>query len=421
MSPYIYMGIIVFGIPQYFLLTAFLSIGVIIGVEMLETIPLASFAATLIVAVCGTIYVARKAPSAEHQNKGLVILTGISVVLITAICLTYSHFRTEILYDFGLFDYGNTKLIQDERGRERFSGDETDLSDYKPFSKNNKLIKIESPTLSIDAEHPRIHGALALYPVYAAAVEAAYHLNETNEIEDRYFIRGGTSPDAFDSLFERNYEGRRSDMVFMAKPSEKQLQEAETAGIKLAITPIGYEVFVFFVNKTNPVADLSLEQIRNIYSKKITRWNEVGGKNERIIPFQRPEGSGSQTMMLKVMGDVPLAKPQKEEFQNLMGGIVNRVADYRNYGNSIGFSFRYYVEGMFKHDGVKLLKVNGVAPTTKNIRNGSYPLVGEMVIVTIKNENPNPNVQKLIDWFLSSQGQDLIEKVGYVPMKTAFP
>jgi phosphate transport system substrate-binding protein len=133
------------------------------------------------------------------------------------------------------------------------------------------------------------------------------------------------------------------------------------------------------------------------------------------MPFQRPDGSGSQTMMLKVMGDVPLAKPQKEEFQISMGGIVNRVADYRNYGNSIGFSFRYYVEGMFKHDGVKLLKINGIEPTAANIQGGKYPLIGQIVIITADSENPN--VQKLTDWFLSPQGQELVEKVGYVPLE----
>ncbi|MDR3109431.1 MAG: hypothetical protein LBU65_07065 [Planctomycetaceae bacterium] len=67
------------------------------------------------------------------------------------------------------------------------------------------------------------------------------------------------------------------------------------------------------------------------------------------------------------------------------------VADYRNYGNSIGFSFRYYVEGMFKHDGVKLLKVNGIEPTAANIQSGKYPFIGELVMITDERENPNPN------------------------------
>jgi phosphate transport system substrate-binding protein len=118
--------------------------------------------------------------------------------------------------------------------------------------------------------------------------------------------------------------------------------------------------------------------------------------------------------MLRVMGDVPLTTPVREEYQLMMGGIVNRVADYRNYGNAIGYSFRYYVESMFKHDGVKIISVDGVAPTPASIRDRSYPFVYPLAAITAGTENPN--AQKLIDWFLSPQGQDLIGRAGYVPL-----
>jgi phosphate transport system substrate-binding protein len=254
---------------------------------------------------------------------------------------------------------------------------------------------------------------LALYPVYAAAVEAIYrNTGKPPEFNPNHGIAAlsGTSPAAFQSLLNGE-----SDLIFMIKPSDEQMKEAGRCGKTLSVTPIGYEAFVFFVSKTNPVDDLSVEQIRNIYSRKIARWNELGGKNEKIMPFQRPEGSGSQTMMLRVMGGVPLTRPQQEEFQISMGGIVNRVADYRNYGNSLGFSFRYYVEGLFKHEGVKILKVNGIAPTPENIQNGTYPFIGTAVIVTAG--SANPNVPLLIDWFLSPQGQELVERVGYIPLQ----
>jgi phosphate transport system substrate-binding protein len=413
----IYRKIIFFGLAQDYFLIMLMSLVVMplngieetVGTEMI--VP---FIATLLVAMCGAAYVLWKSSPATHRNRGLVVLTGTFVVLTAAIVLTYSFYCTEVLP----LQEGAGNIIQDELGRKYFgemgkNGDGTDLSAYQPFSENNKLVKITSPTLRILSEHPSIHGALALYPVYAAAVEAAYYFDKTKnkKTKQHLFVAGGASPTAFEHLL-----GQQSDMIFMLQPSEKQLKEAEAKGIKLKITPIGHEAFVFFVSKTNPVDDLTVEQIRDIYSKRITRWNKVGGTAERIMPFQRPEGSGSQTMMLKVMGDVPLAKPLKEEFQRFMGGIVNRVADYRNYGNSIGFSFRYYVEGMFKHDGVKLLKINGIEPTAENIQSGKYPLIGDIVIITIENDNPKPNVQKLTDWFLSPQGQELIEKVGYVPL-----
>jgi len=118
--------------------------------------------------------------------------------------------------------------------------------------------------------------------------------------------------------------------------------------------------------------------------------------------------------MERVMNGTPLTTPVREEFQTGMGGIVNRVADYRNYGHAIGYSFRYYVTTMFKHDGVKLLAIDGVAPTLDNIQSGAYPFVYPVVAVTA--ESPSPNTQRLVEWLLSPQGQDLIRRVGYIPL-----
>jgi len=70
---------------------------------------------------------------------------------------------------------------------------------------------------------------------------------------------------------------------------------------------------------------------------------------------------------------------------------------------------------LFKHNGVKLLKIDGIAPTIENVQNGSYPLIGEVVIISRK-DNTNPNVPLLTEWFLSPQGQELVRDVGYVPL-----
>lgn len=117
--------------------------------------------------------------------------------------------------------------------------------------------------------------------------------------------------------------------------------------------------------------------------------------------------------MIRFMDGEPMSRPMREEVQFSMMGIVNRVADYRNYGNSIGYSFRFYVEGMVEHDGVKVIGVDGVHPTLDTIGDGSYPILGELVIITAG--STNPNVPALTQWFLSPQGQDLVRRVGYVP------
>ena len=84
-------------------------------------------------------------------------------------------------------------------------------------------------------------------------------------------------------------------------------------------------------------------------------------------------------------------------------------------GGSIGYSFRYYLSGMVANDNVKMLAVDGVFPDAENVRNGSYPLTTNFYVVYRK-DNTNPNIPKLVEWLLSSEGQTMIEACGYVPL-----
>ena len=85
------------------------------------------------------------------------------------------------------------------------------------------------------------------------------------------------------------------------------------------------------------------------------------------------------------------------------------------FGASIGFSFRYYMNGIVDNEAVKILSLNGVYPSKENIQNGSYPIIAEFYAV-YRADNPNENISVLIDWILSEQGQKLIEETGYIPI-----
>ena len=182
------------------------------------------------------------------------------------------------------------------------------------------------------------------------------------------------------------------------------------------MTPIGREGFVFFVEEDNPVDNLTSEQIRAIYHGDITNWKEVGGKNQAITAFQRPNNSGSQTMMEYFMGDVSLKEPLTYETVGAMEGVIRKVAEYANEAGAMGYTFRYFLEGLHQEKGVKILSVDGVAPTRENIENGSYPLTVGLCLVTRTND-PNPNVQKMIDFILSADGQEIIRRTGYAGVK----
>jgi phosphate transport system substrate-binding protein len=176
------------------------------------------------------------------------------------------------------------------------------------------------------------------------------------------------------------------------------------------------EAFVFFVHKDNPIDNLTTEQIKGIYSGEITNWKQLGGKDEPIAAFQRNEGSGSQSMLIRFMDGTPIMEPPTEMVNTFMDGIIEQVANYRSKGGSIGFSFRYYMEGMIKNPDVKLLSIDGVAPTPENIRNGTYPITTFLYAVTCEG-NDNENVSLLLDWVLSEEGQYIIGETGYIPIK----
>jgi phosphate transport system substrate-binding protein len=292
--------------------------------------------------------------------------------------------------------------------------DEVDLSRYRPFSPFNSPTRPDKPpALKIAENFPRLDGATALYPVYGAIAQAVYRPPGGLDEEGAYqfaeqYVACSTTSVAYDRLIAGEV-----DAIFVAQPSKGQLAKAKSAGMELTATPIGREAFVFFVNADNPVTNLTLDQVRDIYSRRITNWKQVGGRDEAILAFQRSEDSGSQTAMLAmVMKDRGIARPMKEERISGMGGIINEVAGYRDLTGAIGYSFRWYATVMNANPNIRLVAIDSVDPTAANIRNGSYPLIGELNIVTAG--TTNPNVARLIDWTVSPEGQALIEKTGYV-------
>lgn len=265
---------------------------------------------------------------------------------------------------------------------------------YLPFDEGSLIYKTDA-SLKITEDIPVLDGATALLPVYSAIANAVYPEDSCG------FDGNGFTADS--AIQYRNTAGAykavvdgTADIIFCAGPSEEQRQYAKDKGVELVYVPIGYEAFVFFVNADNPVSALTVEQIQGIYTGKYTNWSEVGGKSRLINPLQRPSGSGSQTMMLKFMDG-------KEMDKSL----------FASFGGAIGFSFRYYLDGIVDNSGVKMLSVNGVYPSAENIRNGTYPIVSNFYAV-YRADNANKNIAPLIDYILSEEGRQIINQSGYV-------
>ncbi len=285
---------------------------------------------------------------------------------------------------------------------------EVNLFAYQPFIDSSRTAKLGgTPTLRFDTDLPVIDGATALYPLYAAFAEAVYPPGEYDHRHGHVLCR--KTAVAYQSLANGEV-----DVIFAAEPSAKQVAYARERDVEFVLHPIGKEAFVFFVHADNPVEGLSLDQLKGIYSGELRNWKAVGGPSAEIIAYQRPNGSGSQTALIRMMGDMPLREPPADRVAGGMGGMVNRVATYRNYRTALGFTFRFYATDMVGNDLIRLLRVDGAYPDTVSIANGTYPLTSTLYAVT--RQRPSANTEKLIQWIQTDQGREIIRKTGYTPI-----
>jgi phosphate transport system substrate-binding protein len=280
---------------------------------------------------------------------------------------------------------------------------------YEPFSGGKTAGLDEEAEYKLTDNVPVLDGATALYPVYAAFANAVYPKDKYDP-KDSAVLCGKTAG-AYNNLLAGN-----ADIIFCAGPSEEQIREFADNEIKINLVPIGREAFVFFVNKKNKVDNISIEDIQNIYSGKIKKWKGVGGRNKSIKVYQRPDNSGSQTVLKKIMGDIPVMEPLRENTSDGMGSIIHRVAAYRNFNNAIGYSFLHFSTEMVKSDQIKLLSINNIYPSKETVRDGSYPFCDTFYAIYAETDGINENVKPFIEWMLSKQGQEIIEKAGYVPV-----
>jgi len=285
-----------------------------------------------------------------------------------------------------------------------------------------------------DAKYPNIDGSTVMIPM--AMEFARQHLGMTTEQAERlcYFT---TTHYAYQFLCEKNnhciYQlvdffgvdksgywdtGRPLDLVLGTAPGDEEFKIAKKYGVTFVQKPVCRDAFVFITGKDNPVDSLTLEQVRGIFSGKITNWSEAGGPDAQIAAYQREPGSGSQTGMEQlVMRGVPMADPKMTLVQTIysMGALVDAVAEYENSAASIGYSYRYYIDNQYSNENIKQLKIEGVAPTDENIIGGTYPLSVNYYGVIRQGEETGPG-GLFLDWIRGDEGQACVKQAGYIPL-----
>ena len=186
--------------------------------------------------------------------------------------------------------------------------------------------------------------------------------------------------------------------------SSRALKDAEKeAG--LTETVLAYDGIAMIVNPANPVEDLSLEQIADIYTGKITNWSEVGGNDSQIVLIGREAGSGTRGGFEEIVGVVDACQYRQE--LSSTGDVITTVAQNPD---AIGYASLAAVK-----DTVKALKVAGVTPTEATVKDGTYTIQRPFVLATKTGEKLNDVAQAFFDYVTSADAGEIIIAAGAVP------
>ncbi|MDK9698810.1 MAG: phosphate ABC transporter substrate-binding protein [bacterium] len=221
-------------------------------------------------------------------------------------------------------------------------------------------------------------------------------------------VTGGGSGTGISALINGTTDIANASRPLKPSEREKMKQRYSSLGVEVKVAKDGLSVYL---HESNPVRELSIEQIKQIYTKVITNWKQVGGPDAKIILYGRENNSGTYVYFKdNVLGGADFAP----SVQSLPGtaAVVNAVSKDKN---GIGFGGAAYGKGI-KYCAVKK-DASGIAyePTEENIKSGAYP-ISRFLYMYLRNK-PTGALKDYIDWILSPEGQSIVTKVGYFPVK----
>lgn len=185
--------------------------------------------------------------------------------------------------------------------------------------------------------------------------------------------------------------------------ASRALKEEEKAeGLKETV--LAYDGIAVIVNPENPIADLSLETIAEIYTGKITNWKDLGGADAEIVLIGREAGSGTRDGFESITGTEEACKYRQELTST--GDVITTVA---GNPNAIGYASLASVK-----DNVKALSVSGVMPSEETVKDGSYVVQRPFMMVTKADAELSDAAQKFFDFALSQDAVELISGAGAV-------
>lgn len=221
-------------------------------------------------------------------------------------------------------------------------------------------------------------------------------------------VTGGGSGTGFSAIINGTTDICNASRPIKAKERKKIQEKYKTSGVEIKVAKDGIAIYV---NENSPVEELSLDQLKGIFTGTITNWKQVGGSDEKIILYGRDNSSGTYVYF---RDNVLKGQDYASTMQSLPGtaAMVNAVAQDKN---GIGYGGTAYGKG------IKFLKIKkddkskAYEPTLESVRTGNYPI--SRYLYMYLRSRPKGAVKSFIDWILSDEGQEIVHKVGYFPIR----
>jgi phosphate transport system substrate-binding protein len=197
---------------------------------------------------------------------------------------------------------------------------------------------------------------------------------------------------------------------------EEEIAEANSNGVEPVEFIIARDAIAVIVNPGNPVSELTLEQISDIYSGKINNWREVGGEDRPIVRLSRETNSGTHVYFLETvlrLGDGENTTLFSTDTL-LLPSSEGIIVEVRQNPNAIGYDGLGYVPDDLKT--IAIAKEPGapyVLPSIATVNDKSYPIARDLYMYT--NAEPVGIVKDYLDWILSAEAQEIVVELGFVP------
>jgi len=221
-------------------------------------------------------------------------------------------------------------------------------------------------------------------------------------------VTGGGSGTGLSALQNGTTDIANASRPIKPGEREKLKQRFNSLGVEVKAARDGLSVYV---HESNPVRELSLDQIKSIYTGEITNWKTVGGPDAKIVLYSRENNSGTYVYFKDY---VLRGSDYAAACQNLPGtaAVVNGVARDRN---GIGYGGAAYSKGIRSIGVRKEAGSPAYEPTEANIRSGNYPI--SRFLYMYLREKPTGVIKDYIDWIISPAGQEIVTSVGYFPVR----